>query len=168
MSGITTPSQLVNQIPISIEFPRNLDKLAEQLTIVYKRIAYTLNTKQGGLYSQTEFTNSELYNLNATDSFKIVYRKCFDMVALNLGPIAAGATVSFLHNIASLVQLVHMYGGAKNSDVPTKFIPLPYVSATLVTDQVQIYLTPTNIVLVNGSTQTALTQATIVCEYLKN
>jgi hypothetical protein len=90
------------------------------------------------------------------------------MVDLNGGPIAPGVTVSVAHNIVGIVAPAHIYGGATNSDVPVKFIPLNYVSATLVTDQVQIYLTPTNVVLVNGATQSILTQAYIVAEVLKN
>lgn len=168
MSSSTDVSLITNQIPISIDFPRDQDRLVEQLVLVYKRIAYTLNSKEGGLYSSQEYQSSQQYNLNATQTFTNVYRKCFDMVELNGGPIAPGATVSFAHNISSVVQLVHMYGGAKNSDATPKFIPLPYVSATVVTQQVQVYITSTNVVLVNGATQTALTSATLVVEVLKN
>lgn len=168
MSSSTDIPLVVNQIPVSIEFPREQGQLIETLTLVYNRIANTLNSKEGGLYSAQEYGSNQQYNLVATGSFKNVYRKCFDMVALNGGNIGAGATVTFAHGISSVSQLVHMYGGATNSDAPPKFFPLPYVSATAITDQIQIYITSTNVILVNGATQTALTAATIVVEILKN
>lgn len=169
MSSISDQPLLVNQLPVSIEFPVGDDKkFVETLTLVYKRIANTVNTKEGGLYSAQEYFSNQQYSLLDPSSFKNVYRKCFDMVHLNGGSIAPGATASFPHGITGITQVVHGYGGAKNSDATPKFIPLPYVSATVVTDQVQIYMNATNVVLVNGATQTALTSATLVFEYLKN
>lgn len=151
-----------------MEFPRDPDKFFEILTEIYKRIANSVNTKEGGLFSLQELFDSQQYfTTGQPNRFRNVYRKVFDMVDLNGGPILAGATASFAHNITGIVAPTHIYGGATNSDVPVKYLPLPYVSATLVTDQVQIYLTPTNVVLINGATQTDLTQAYIVAEYVK-
>lgn len=165
-SSINDPSALTNQLPVSIELPKEPGQFIETMTILYKRIAQTVNTKEGGLFSAQEFMSNQQYNLNTTSSFKTVYRKVFDMVALNGAPIASGATASFPHGITSIVSTTDIYGSATNSD--PKFIPLPYVSATVVTQQVQIYATSTNIVLINGATNSALTSATIVLEYLKN
>ncbi len=160
---------LVNQLPISIDFPKDQLKFLEILTELYKRIANCVNTKEGGLFSLEELFDSQQYfTPGVPNVFRNVYRKVFDMTALTGGPIGPGATVSFPHNITGLLSPTFIYGGATNSDSPVKYIPLNYVSATLVTDQVQIYLTPTNVVLVNGATNSALTQATIVAEYVKN
>lgn len=169
MSFSSDPALLVNQLPLSIDFPKEQDKFLETITLIYKRIAQSVNNKEGGLFTLQELYDSQLYFTPGNpQTFRNVYRKVFDMVNLNGGPIGAGVTASFPHNIAGLFAPTHIYGGATNSDVPVKFIPLPYVSATTVTDQVQIYLTATNVVLVNGATQTVLTQAYIVAEYLKN
>lgn len=159
---------LVNQLPLSVDFPRDQEKFLEALTLLYKRIANSVNTKEGGLFSLQELFDSQQYFIPAQpNTFRNVYRKVFDMVSLNGAPIAAGATATFAHNIAGIVTCTHIYGGATNSDNPKKFLPLNYVSATLITDQIQIYLDPTNVTLINGSTQTALTQAYIVAEYVK-
>jgi hypothetical protein len=171
MSSISDPALLINQLPISIEFPVGDDKrFVETLTLVYKRIANTVNSKEGGLYSAQEYFSNQQYSISDPSTFKNVYRKCFDMtlVAGVSTPIAAGTTRTIAHGISDVAQLVHMYGGAKNSDATPKFIPLPYVSATVVTQQVQIYITSTDVILVNGATQTALTSATVVVEVLKN
>lgn len=169
MSFNNDPALLVNQLPIAIEFPQDDQKFLETITLIYKRIAQAVNTKEGGLFSLQElFSSQQYFTAGNPQQFRNVYRKVFDMVVLNGGAIAPGATASFAHNITGVVAPTHIYGGATNSDAPVKYIPLPYVSATLVTDQVQIYMTSTNVVLVNGATQTALTQAYVVCEYLKN
>lgn len=171
MSSISDQPLLINQLPVSMEFPVGDDKrLAESLTLSYRRIVNTVNTKEGGLYSAQEYTSNQQYSLTDPSVFKNVYRKCFDMtiVAGVSTPIPAGATRTIAHGITGFTELVHAYGGAKNSDATPKSIPLPYVSATLVTDQVQIYMTATNVILVNGATQTTLTSATAVFEYLKN
>lgn len=178
MSFTSNPALLINQLPISVEFPTEQERFLETITLLYKRIANAVNSKEGSFYLQTEFTNLNQYYsyLPAPaapftpdpNNFRIVYRKVFDMIALNGGAvIAPGATVSFAHGITGITQSTRITGSAINSDAPIKYLSLPYVSATLITDQVQIYCTPTNVVLVNGATQTALTSAVIVFEYLK-
>lgn len=169
MSFNSNPPLLVNQLPISVIFPNDFPKFLDILTELYKRIANSVNTKEGALFSLEElFDFQQYFTIGQPGVFRNVYRKVFDMVNLNGGSIAPGATVSFPHNITGLLSPTFIYGGATNSDSPVKYIPLNYVSATSVTDQVQIYLDPTNVVLVNGATQSALTQATIVAEYVKN
>lgn len=168
MSFSSDSALLVNQLPISVEFPREEDKFYETLTLLYKRIANSVNNKEGGLFSLQELYNSQLYfTLGQPNNFRNVFRKVFDMVSLNGGNIAAGATVSAAHNISGLVAPTHIYGAATNSDATVRYMPLPYVSSTA-TRCIEIYLTPTNVVLINGATQTALTQAYIVAEYVKN
>ena len=168
MSFSSDQPTLVNQLPLSMDFPDDPVKFKEILTLLYKRIANAVNTKEGGLFSLAEQFDFQQYFIQGNpNNFRNVYRKTFDMVNLNGGPIAPGATVTFAHNINGIVDPTHIYGAATNSDVPVKYIPLNYVSTTLITDQVQIYLDPTNVTLINGATQSALTQAYIVAEYLK-
>lgn len=169
MSASSNPPILVNQLPIAVEIPSDPSQIQEILSLLYKRIANAVNAKEGSLYSLQEFGNFQLYFIPTNpNAFRNGYRKVFDMVSLNGGTaIAPGATVTFAHGISGITQTTRIYGSATNSDSPIKYIPLPYVSATLITSQVQIYLTPTNVVLINGSTQTALTSATIVAEFLK-
>ncbi len=159
----------VNQLPISVIFPKDQVKFLDILTELYKRIANCVNTKEGGLFTLQELFDSQQYFTQGKPGiFRNVYRKVFDMVDLNGGPIAPGVTVTFPHNIVGIIATAHIYGGATNSDVPIKFIPLNYVSATVITKQIEIYLDPTNVTLINGATQSALTQAYVVAEYLKN
>lgn len=167
-SALTT-----NQIPISLDLPKDPDRFHEHLTLYLKRMAQALNTKEGGLYTLQEFYASKQY-YQVTDNrnsqvFRNVYRKVFDMTLLNGGnAIASGQTVSFPHGINGLFIPTTIFGGAASDNINATYLPLPYVSATTLTDQIQIFLTPTNVVLVNGTTQGQLGSAIIVAEYLKN
>ncbi len=165
-----------NQLPISIEFPREEESFYETLSLWQKRVSNAVNTKIGSLYTLQEgFSFKQYFTVGDPNIFRNVYRFTYDMVALNGGPIAPGATASFPHNIplpvtTSLFNGVDIYGSATNSDVAPngpKRMPLPYSSQTT-TKNIEIYLDNVNVVLINGATQTALTYATIVAEYLKN
>ena len=161
------PSQ-INQIPISIELPKKYEEAHEILSLLLKRINDAVNKKEGSLYSLAEFGNFQSYFIQSDpNNFRNVYRKVFDMVNLNGGNIGAGATASFAHGISGITQTTRIYGSATNSDATPRYMPLPYASE-INTRNIEIYLTSTNVVLVNGSTQTALTSATIVAEYVKN
>lgn len=168
MSSPNDPALFINQLPVSVEIPSDPKQMQEIISLLYKRIADAVNKKEGSLYTLIELGNFQRYFVTADpQTLRNGYRKCFDMVSLNLGPIAPGATVSVPHGITGLFQATRIYGAAKNSDATPRFMPLPFASATG-TRNIEIYLTATNVVLVNGSTQTTLTQATIVAEYLKN
>lgn len=160
---------LVNQLPQTIDLPEEPELLRQLLANHLRDISNSVNSKEGGLYSLLEqYCSNQYFILTNPQLFRNVYRKTFDMVDLNGGPIVAGATASFAHNITGVVAATRIFGTATNSDVPPKFIPLPYASATLVTDQVQVYMTSTNVVIINGSTQTDLTQCYVTLEYVKN
>lgn len=154
-----------NQIPISLDFPSEPDELNLFVQMIIKRIANATNSKESGLYIPLETaTFISYFTPTNTQKFRNVYRKLFDMVSLNGGNIGAGATASFAHGITGIVACTRIYGTATTTDAPVRYIPLPYVSQ-VETEEIQIYLTPTNVVLVNGSS--TLTQAYITAEFLK-
>lgn len=168
MSFSSNPPLQINQLSISQELPPTYEQAHEILSLLLKRIVDAVNTKEGSLFTLQEVGNfDQYYILNDSTIFRNVYRYVFDMVAQNGGAIGPGATVSVLHGIVGLTKLTRMYGGAKNSDPTPRYIPLPYVSVSAVTEQVEVYITDTNIVLINGATQTALTDASLVIEYTK-
>ena len=159
----------INQLPISIEFPSDFKEFLPIMGITYKRMVNAINSKEGSLFSLEELGNFQQYfTLADPQTFRNVYRKVFDVVDENGGNIAAGATVTFAHGITGIVACTHIYGTATNSDAPPKFLPVPYVSATALNTQIQVYATTTNITVINGAGQTALTQCYVVLEYVKN
>jgi len=166
MTFSSDPAFQSNQLPISIQFPKdNEEDFFEILDLTYKRIANAVNSKEGGLYQPLELASfTQFFTPNNPQKNRSVYRQLYDMVALNGGNIAAGATATFAHNITGLVACTRIYGTA--TTVTPTYLPLPY-SAIVLNQQIEIYLTATNVVLVNGAGQAALSQAYVIAEYVK-
>lgn len=158
MSFSSDNSSLINQLPLSVEFPREQEKFLQILTDIYKRIANSVNTKEGALYTLQEFFNSQqFFTPGNTQGFRNGYRKTLDLVQLNNGNIAGGVTVTFAHNIQGY-----------------KYSTLTYVSGTGTdgTGFTVVYpdavINSTNISFTNPLASTPLNSAIFVAEYLKN
>lgn len=166
-SSINDPSALINQLPVSFEFPKDPTQFVEQMTLLYKRIAQTVNTKEGGLFSQQEFTSNQQYNLGTSDSFRTVYRKTVDF-----GPLPASGTKSVAHGITGITPLptkfsfTHIYAAATDQNAPS-FIPIPYASPTLV-NNIEINADTTNVNITVGADRSNYTLCYVVLEYMKN
>ena len=156
---------ITNQLPTSFDIPEDEKEWKETMVTMVKRINIVVNTKEGALFIPQEIANfNSWFTVGDTQKFRNGYRKTFDMVALNGGNITPGSTASFPHGITGITTATFIFGTATTNDVPVKYIPLPYVSQVNA-ERVQIYITPTNVVLANGTL--TLTQAYITCEYLK-
>lgn len=148
-----------NQLPISIDFGlADQDHLLELLETTYKRIANAMNTKEGALYLLQEIaTFKQWYTKNNPQVNRNVYRRTFDLVALNGGNIGAGATVAFNHGITTIFNTAITYVCC-TSTVPEYFSVMMYP---------YVFANATQISFTNPSAS-ALTQADFVFEYLKN
>ena len=151
-------SIVTNQLPISIDFPRDPELFLDQLTLLYKRIADAVNRKEGSVYPLNETSTFKQYPIaNNPQKYNSVLRKVFDLISLNGGVnIAAAATVSFPHGITGITQAAIIYVGCANT-VP-EYFSLMYPD---------VYLTATNIVFTNSSAA-PVTHAIAVAEYLKS
>lgn len=149
---------LSNQLEISIDFPPVEDKdFLNMLSLTYKRVADSMNTKEGALYLLQELATFKQYFTQGNPQInRNVYRKTFDLVNLNGGNIAGGATVNFPHGITGLSSAALIYAGCTSVD--PKYFSVMYPN---------IYLDATNIWFVNPL-GTVVTQCYAVCEYLKN
>jgi hypothetical protein len=152
-------ASVVNQLQESIEFSSDPRQNQEALSLMYKRTANAVNTKTGGLFSLTEQVNFEQFSVdqptNATQTFANVYRKTFNLVALNGGNIGSSATVTFAHGITGIVRSTLIYCSC-TSTTPQYFTSV-YPNA---------YMTATNVVFVNP-VATPLTSCLFVAEYTK-
>jgi hypothetical protein len=166
-SSINDPSALINQLPVSIELPRDPAQFIESMTILYKRIAQTVNTKEGGLFSQQEFMSNQQYNIGSSSSFRTVYRK-----TVNFGALPAAGTKSVAHGITGITPLptnfsfTHIYAAATDQATPS-FIPIPYASPVLA-NNIEINADATNVNITVGSNRSNYTLCYVVLEYLKN
>lgn len=162
MSFSSNQPLLINQLPISLDLPREPERMVVDLEAYLKRIANILNTKTGGLYSDQEYSNSELFQITSTSTSSNVYRKCFDMVLLNAGPIAGGATVTSPHGIThgppDTFQSALIYASCTTAD--------PFLFS--VTGYPNVYLDSTNVNFTNPLPATALVACYVIAEYIKN
>ncbi len=169
MSFSSDKPLLSNQLPISVELPRDDNELlVEILELLYKRIANSVNTKVGALYNLQEIASFGQYFTPAATvaltgnafAYRDVYRKTFE-----IGAIAAGATLTTAHGITGLVALTTVYGACITDVVDYR--PIPYASATAVNTQISVRVDATNFIIVNGAAAPGITSGSLVIEYLK-
>lgn len=161
MTSSSDPSLLINQVPVSLEFPEDQGKFRDNITNYLRRMADSVNSKDTGLYSLMEYYSGKQYFTNFATSgqqnFRNVYRKMFDLVALNGGNIPAGGTVAFPHNITNLFQSA---GIQANYTTNNQTYASVMGSANVNLDAVNVNFTNPEIV--------PLVAAYVVAEYLKN
>lgn|SRR3990167_8681259 len=152
-----------NQLPVSVEFPNPQEPaFIDTLTLIYKRIADSVNTKEGALYQPSELATFQKYFKPAdTQNFRNVYRMTIDFGAL---PNNAAKTIE--HNIAFTdnFRTTRIYGSAV-APVNLLYIPLPYSSVT--GDDIELSVDDTNITITTTSDRTAFSACTVVIEYTK-
>lgn len=160
------------QIEGSEAYVRQLIAERERLT------SSILNVKEIGQYETRELVTAQTWfnvnvtqasSMNTTRQPRYGFRKVFDMVVANGGPIPAATVVTLAHNITGITVPTRIFGSATTST--GKFYPLPFVDEALITNQIKLYADITNVVLTTGATidggANTLTQAYFVFEYLK-
>ena len=161
MTFSSDPALQVNQLPISIEFPKEQERFYEILTLWAKRVTNSVNSKEGGLFSLEElFDFKQFFTPSNPNVFRNDYRKTFDVTGLNGGNIPGGATVSFPHNITGMLQGTLIYATCTTATGVTFTVTYPYFTVDIATGG--------NINFTNPLPGTALSTVIGVAEYLKN
>lgn len=164
MSSLPTNSRSP-YLPTSQVFPEDTSQRLIVLTENYISLSQAINQREIGSYETVELLNGQqFFNTINPEKKRFAYRKVF-----SIGAIAQGATSTTAHSIAgvnTITVFTHIYGTCVTDVIDNR--PIPYASATLVTDQIEINIDATNINIVNGATAPAITSAIIVLEYLKN
>lgn len=141
----------------SIFFPDNFEEFRVKFLDIYRDISNNVNIRQIAVFDQQEFLAGEQWFTTGNPQKKRqTFRKVFEFT---------DASLTFNHGITGIVLCTHIYGSFTNG---TNFYPLPYVSAGAITDQVQVVVTPTQVVVTKGGTAPAITNAVLILEYLKN
>lgn len=148
-------------LPNSVYLPLDEEQRLITNNLLLNQIVKAVNLREIGTYETSETITGESWFSSNINVKRAVYRQVYQIGALN-----AGSTLSMAHNISSLSQFTHIYGTCITAD--GNFHPLPDVSATNVTNQVSLDCTPTNIVIVNGSTAQNISSGLVILEYLKN
>jgi len=138
------------------------DELKRVLSASYTDCAQYINLREIAQYDQVELlTGQQFFTAGNNQVKRKSFRKAFE-----LGAVAAGATVNIAHGLTGVVLYTRIYGTCITGVVDYR--PIPWASATLVTDQVQLRVVGANIEVINGATAPAITSGLIVLEYLKN
>lgn len=165
MAFSSDPALLANQLPISIEFSKDdPERFQETLNLTYKRIASSVNSKEGALYWPVETATFQQYFRSGNPQlFRPVYRKVVDFGAL---PNAALKSVAHgIVGIGATFRVTRTYGGATDP-VAFIFLPLPYSSPVLA-NNIELNWDAVNVNITTGANYTAYTATTVVLEYTK-
>lgn len=158
MSFSSDNTSLQNQIPVSIDLPRNADDMRTEINDLYQSIASSLNNKVGGLYVPQEKSNSELYfTAGNPQRFRNVYRMTVDF-----GALPNSTSKSVAHNIPDITdqfRLTSAWGGATDP-VSIIWIPLP-------NEGIFVQINSTDVTITTTSNRTNFTACTVVIEYTK-
>lgn len=149
-------------LPSSLFFPEEFEEFRVDFLQAYRNIANCVNTRDVGVFDLEEFLTGQRWFTSGDAQRK---RSTF-RIAYSIGAIAAGATLNIPHGLTNITAITKRSGEAITDVVDYR--PIPYASATLVTDQIEIRLNTTNIVIINGATAPNITSAIVVLEYLKN
>jgi ribosomal protein S16 len=155
-------SSIAPFLSVTEVYPEDKSQRQIKHTNVYSNIANAVNVREISIYDlQTLITGQRFFNPNDVQNLRFSYRKVFQ-----LGAVAAGATATIAHNINGLTTFTRLYGTL--IDKAGFYLPLPYVDALNVTNQVSLYADITNIYVVNGATANDIVSGIIVAEYLLN
>lgn len=128
----------------------------------YYNTALCVNGREIAIYPLNEIINgNQYYTIGNTQKFRTVYRTCY-----NIGPIATGATSTTAHGITTFTEMVRYYGDCITDVVDYRMIP--YASATAVNQQIEMKVTATSIIIINGAASPNITTCSVTLEYLKN
>ncbi len=145
-------------------FPTDGERLSPILNKTYIETAQAVNAKVNGAFEPIEVITGEKWFEETTQGEQIVRRQTYRKF-LRFGAIAAGATLNITHDILELDEFTKIYGTCE-TDTPD-FRPIPYASATVVTLQIELNVTSTQINIINGATAPNIVRGIVVVEYLK-
>ena len=158
--------QVYNQLPISVDLPVDKTEFKAILTDLYKRIANSVNTKEGGLYTINEVATGQQYITNPKEPQKTrnVYRKTIDF-----GQLPNAGTKSVPHGIDfnSQATMTRIYG-ASTDPTALLYIPLPYATPVALNENIALFADGTNVTVITGINRSNFFRTTVVLEYMKN
>ena len=172
MSYSSDAPLVTNQLPLSVDFPLDTQDLVTAITTSYKRTVDTVNTKEGALYLLQEIASYIQYfptNVSSNSSTSLNlrqgYRRVYDLVALNGGPIPVGTTVINIpadQIINGIVDPTRLRGAATISG--PQYVSLHSAKADAVFDNT---IPAAQTIIVTNNYPSAMDQAYLTFEYLK-
>jgi len=140
------------------QFPYDdLRELANQVDQAYIDIAQKVNSRVIGIFaSGNQIVTGEQWYLFGQPTKQQTIRQIYSFTAA--GSIAHGI------NFSTITTFPRIFGGFTDG---TNWYPLPYVDVIAANNQVNLYLTPTNIVITaGGGSPPSITSGVVVLEWL--
>jgi hypothetical protein len=150
---------LFNQVPFvrtSRTFPTDPQALSVEIDRAYIDLANNLNQRIIGLFAKNKpCINGESWFINQNQRQQGI-RQVYSFTGA--GNIAHGL------NLAQIPSFTRIYGTFTDG---TNWYPLPYVDVANANNQVNVYVSPTNIVITSGAgTPPSITSGLVVLEWL--
>lgn len=157
-------ADLVNDVDVTSD---EFKELIIQLYQTVNNISLLANAKTTGYYLKQEFNTSELlFSVNNDfNTLRTVY-----CTTVNFGSLPAAGTKSVAHGISNIDMnyspLIISCAAVKPS--PVSWIPIPYVSATALANNLEINVDATNVNITTGGTDySAYTRTLVILKYVK-
>lgn len=157
MSYSSDQPGLQNQLPFSVDFDNDPEKIGTQLNQLWQRLTSTVNAKTDGLYVLQEKINSNQYFKSSNvQKYRTVYR-----MVVNFGALPNATAKAKPHNIRwnNQCRLVQAYGAATDPAGLTAY-PIP-------NENINLQISQTSVIVTTTSDLTSYTDSTIVIEYTK-
>lgn len=168
-TNIWDPSQIYEIEGISEPLQELLVRMYQNLN----QMSLNINLKDAGYYIQDEFITGQQFYADPADPDQQNFRSTFRM-SVDTGQLPAAGSITVAHNIPfayGQYMATRIYGAATNTNnvsVLPFMIPLPYVSANAVADNLQLDITLTDVVITTGGTNYSdFGLSTVVIEYIK-
>lgn len=155
---MTTPNDRSPFLAVQRTFPEISQHLSVELSKAYVDIAQNVNKRTIGTFSKSPVVTGNNWFLTGGNNRQQTLRQVYTFTAA--GNIAHGV------NTTQIVGFVQIYGTFTNG---TNWYPLPYVDVVAANNQVNVIVTPTNIVITSGAgAPPAITSGFCVLEWLSN
>lgn len=147
-------------------------ELIVRLALIINRVNIAVNTKETGIYdNQNEFVTSIQFPSDPTltsASAQTPQPRAGLRKLIMFGALPNAGTKSVAHGIpvTTATSVIRTYGGATQPGV--KYLPLPYVSASAVANNIEVNWDATNVNVITGANYSAYTVTWIILEYLQN
>lgn len=159
---MSTSSNPAPYLQTSTYFPEEFKEFRIKFLENYRDIANAVNIREISIFDLTESVSGEQWFTSGNPQVK---RQTFRKV-YSIGAVATGATVNTAHGLTGVTAYTKIIGTVITDVVDYR--PMPYASATAVNQQIELKVTATNVVIINGAAAPNITSAIVVLEYLKN
>jgi hypothetical protein len=158
---VTTTTNLQNApfLQAQRQFPDDtLNNLVNQVEQAYVDIAQKVNSRTLGIYGVNfQLLTGDTWYLSGSNTRQQSLRQIYQF--------AAAGNISHGINFVTVNAFTAIYGTLFDG---TNYYPLPYVDVVAATNQINIQVTPTNIVIAAGAGAPPIVSGIVVLEWISN